>query len=77
MDVFDVCVTFYNCDFNNKRNIVVQKIKVKKLVLNLLFLKIKLHLKNTYINTCRKSALSFDISHDVVALVVLEIFRKL
>ena len=54
MDVFDVCVKCYNCDFNNKRNMAVQKIKVKKLVLNLLFLKIKLHLKNTHINTCRK-----------------------
>ena len=38
MDVFDVCVKFYNCDFNNKRNILVQKIKMRKLVLNLLFL---------------------------------------
>ena len=54
MDVFDVCVKFYNCDFNNKRNIAVQKIKVKKLVLNLLFLQIKLPLKTTYINICRK-----------------------
>ena len=54
MDVFDVCVKSYNCDFNNKRNIPVQKIKVRKLVLNLLFLQIKLHLKTTDINTCRK-----------------------
>ena len=34
MDVFDVCVKCYNCDFNNKRDMAVQKIKVKKLVLN-------------------------------------------
>ena len=33
MNVFDVCVKFYNCYFNNKRNIAVQKIKVRKLVL--------------------------------------------
>ena len=34
MGVFDVRVKFYNCDFNNKRNITVQKIKVKEIVLN-------------------------------------------
>ena len=54
MDVFDVCVELYNCDFNNKRDFAVQKVKVKKMVLNLLFLQIKLHLKPTYVNTCRK-----------------------
>ena len=54
MDVFDVCVQFYNTDLNNKRDIAVQKIKVNKLVLNLLFLQIFLHLKTTYISTCRK-----------------------
>ena len=76
MDVFDVGVKFYNCDFDNKWNIAVQKIKVNKLVLNLLFLKTKLHPKNTSRHG-EKSALSFDISHDVVASVVLEIFPKL
>ena len=29
MDVFDVCVKSYYCDFNNKLNIPVQKIKVQ------------------------------------------------
>ena len=77
MDVFDVCLKFCNCDFNNKQNIPVQNIKVRKLVLSLLFLQIKLHLETTDIMTCGKSALSFDISHDGVALVVLEIFHKL
>ena len=77
MDVFDVCVKSYNCDFNNKRNIPVQKIKVGKLVLNQLFLQIKFHLKPLISTHAEKSALSFDISHDYVALVVLEIFHKL
>ena len=54
MDVFDVCVKFCNCDFNNKQNIPVQKIKVRKLVLNRLFLQIKLHLETTDIITCGK-----------------------
>ena len=29
MNVFDICVQFYNCDFYNKQIIAVQKIKVK------------------------------------------------
>ena len=78
MDVFDFHVKLYYCDFNNKRNIAVQKIKVKKLVLNLLLLQIKLYKKKPLISThAEEYALSFDISHDVVALVVLEIFNKL
>ena len=48
MKVFDVCVKFCNYDFNNKRIIAVQKIKVQIMVLNLLFHQIKSHLKNTY-----------------------------
>ena len=55
-------------------NIAVQKIKVKKLVLNLPFLQIKPHL-NTHLYQHMQQ--NIDISHDVVALVVLEIFHKL
>ena len=33
----DVYVKFYDCDINNKQDIAVQKIKMKKSVLNLLF----------------------------------------
>ena len=75
MDVFEVCVKFCSCDFNNKRIIVIQKIKVRKLVLNFLFLHIKLHQPTS--PHAEQFALSFVILHDVVTLVVFEIFHKL
>ena len=63
MDVFDLRVQFHYWEFIIKQNIYVQKIKVKKWVLNLPFLQLEFIKITSVAIYAERCALSFDISH--------------
>ena len=69
MIVFDLCAKFDYWD--HKWDISIQKLKVKKYVYNFHFLGIyiKISFAPTFAGKC---AFSFEISHDALAIVVLD-----